>query len=75
MSDHLQPRIRDSWTFRLVVAAIILATLVVFIAENFVVVEVRLIVWRTDIRLAWALLLASLLGFSLGLLVALIRRR
>ena len=62
------------WTLRLVELATALALVVLLIAENFVVVEVRLLLWRTEARLAWALLLAGALGFVLGLLFPRLRR-
>jgi uncharacterized integral membrane protein len=67
-------RERRNWTLRLVGFALVAVLLVVFVAENFVVVEVRLLLWRIDVRLAWALLLAGLLGFVLGLLAPRLRR-
>jgi len=62
------------WTLRLVLFALLLAALVVFVAENFVVVEVRLFLWRVEARLAWSLLFAGTLGFGLGLLFPKVRR-
>ena len=49
--------------------ATVLVLLVLFIAENFVVVEVRIITRQVEIRLAWALLIAAGLGIVLGLLL------
>lgn len=63
-----------NWTLRLPLFALLLALSVIFVAENFVVVEVRFFFWRTDARLAWALLIAGALGFGLGLLTARLRR-
>ena len=66
---------RRQWpTWRLALAAVAAAILVLFIAENFVVVEVRLILWEQRMRLAWALLLAGGLGVVLGWLLARLRR-
>lgn len=62
------PRARRNWTVRVVSFAVLLAALVVFVAQNFVVVEVRLLLWHTEARLAWSLLAAGALGFGLGLL-------
>lgn len=61
--------------FRLVLGALISLILVLFIADNFVTVEVRLIFWSTQTRLAWALLIAGGLGFLAGLLVPSLTRR
>lgn len=61
-------------TIRLMVWAVALALLVLFVAENFIVVEVRLIFWRTSTRLAWALLIAAVLGFLTGWLLPRLRR-
>lgn len=63
-----------SWTTRVVVAAIVTLCLAIFIAENFVTVEVRLFVARTETRLAWALLVAAALGFVAGWSFSRIRR-
>lgn len=52
-----------------------LALLVVFVAENYVLVEVRFFTFATRTRLAWGLIIASALGFAVGYLVALRRRR
>lgn len=67
------PRSR-SWTLRVVLFAILLAALVIFVAENFIVVEVRLFLWRTEARLAWSLLVAGALGFGMGILFPHLRR-
>jgi uncharacterized integral membrane protein len=61
-------------TRRLIGVAVVLLLLVVFIAENFSVVEVRLFISRVETRLAWALLLAGALGFAGGWLAARVRR-
>ena len=55
------------WTLRIVVLAIALALLNVFIAQNFVVVEVRLLTQHLEMRLAWAMLITGLLGIVIGL--------
>lgn len=60
--------------WRLLTGAVLLALLVLFVAENFSTVEVRLIVAKTETRLAWALLLAGVLGFVAGVIVPRIRR-
>ncbi len=57
------------WTVWLLVLGLILPLVVLFVAVNYLPVEVDLLVWRTRIRLAWALLLACGLGVALGLLL------
>ncbi len=64
----------DIGAVQLVASAVVLALLVLFVAENFAVVEVRLIVWRMETRLAWALLVAGALGFAAGWLLPRLRR-
>lgn len=73
-ADRAEQRRRRSWTLRLVALAVVMVLLVLFVAENFVVVEVRLLLWRGEVRLAWALLLAALLGFLIGVLASRLRR-
>jgi uncharacterized integral membrane protein len=68
-------RARRNWTVRLIVLAVVLALLVVFVAENFSEVEVRLFVTKERTRLAWALLIASTLGFVIGYITARARKR
>jgi uncharacterized integral membrane protein len=53
--------------------ALILAILVLFVADNFVLIEIRLVNVRVQTRLAWALLIAVLGGGIIGFLLA--RRR
>lgn len=67
-------RTGGSWTLRLPLFALLLVLFVAFVAENFIVVEVRVLFWRSDIRLGWALLIAGLLGFGLGLLFPRLRK-
>ncbi len=62
-----------SLAFKLLAVAIFLSLLVIFIAENFVSVEVRLIFVRVTTRLAWSLLLAGVLGFLAGFAAARLR--
>ena len=57
------------WTLRLVVLALALALVVVLIAANFVVVEVRLVAWAVETRLAWALLASAAVGLAAGLVL------
>lgn len=62
-------------TARLVLLAASLVLVVLFIAENFIVVEVRFFVSKTETRLAWALLTAAALGVAAGFLLGRFRRR
>ena len=52
----------------LVVAAALLMLLVLFIANNFVLIEVRVFTIHTTARLAWVLLLTFGLGAVAGIL-------
>jgi uncharacterized integral membrane protein len=63
------------WTLRLMILAMILAIMVVFIAENFVVVEVRLVTRSVEARLAWVVLISSGIGVLGGLLLPWLWRR
>jgi len=72
MSEAPPPRRR--WTLRLVVTAAVLALVAAFIAQNYVAVEVRVLFWSVDIRLAWAVLLAALGGIAIGWLFARVSR-
>lgn len=58
------------WTFRLVTLATSLALVVLFIAEKFVIVELRLVTWEFQARLAWVVLIAGGLGVVAGLLLS-----
>jgi len=62
------------WPASLALIAIFLTLLTAFVAANFVVVEVRFLVFKLETRLAWSLILAAALGFSIGLLTARLRR-
>ena len=55
--------------------ATFLALVVLFVADNFVLVQVRLVNLRIEMRLAWALLITFLLGTLAGLLLAWLLRR
>ncbi len=52
----------------LVLVAVLMILLVLFVADNFVLVEIRLLIFRIHMRLAWALLLALLGGAAIGFL-------
>ncbi len=55
-------------------AAVTLASLVLFVADNFVLIEIRLVVTRIQVRLAWALLAAFALGAASALAIDRARR-
>lgn len=59
--------------FWLVLVATGLALLVFFVADNFVLVDVRLFTFQRQMRLAWALLIAFAVGALFGAIAA--RRR
>jgi uncharacterized integral membrane protein len=59
---------------QLIAWAIVLAALIVFVVQNDEQVEVRIISWDVDLRLAWALLISAGLGVVLGWLFARLRR-
>jgi len=62
------------WPAILALIAIFLTLLTAFVAANFVVVEMRFLVFKLETRLAWSILLAAALGFSIGLLTGRLRR-
>lgn len=59
----------------LVGLALFLVLLIFFIAENFVLVEIRLIVTRVRVRLVWALLATFLIGLVIGVLLGRVARK
>lgn len=67
-------RRRQRGTAQLAAVAATLALAVFVVAENFVVVEVRLVTWTFQVRLAWTMLIAAALGVAAGLLIARLRR-
>ena len=57
---------RRSWTLHLVVAAVVLALVAAFVAQNYESVETRLLFWRLNMRVAWIGTLALLIGVVIG---------
>ncbi len=57
----------------MVALAVLLLLLVLFVADNFVLIEVRLVVTRIQMRLAWALIIAFLLGILAGIAISRLR--
>lgn len=62
------------WTVTMALIAVCLTLLTLFIADNFVVVEVRLIFFKLKMRLAWSLFFAAVLGFVIGVLTDRLKR-
>jgi hypothetical protein len=58
----------------LVVAAMVAALAMLFIADNFVLIEVRFFNRGIQMRLAWAMIIPLLLGLSIGWLGGRLRR-
>ena len=58
----------------LVAATMLLGLCTLFVADNFVLVDVRIIAIDIQMRLAWALLIPAVGGFALGYLVSRLRR-
>lgn len=65
-----------SWSraLRAVFVACVLVVVVLFVAANFVLVDVRLLGLRLEVRLAWAVVVPAALAFGGGLLYARVRR-
>ena len=64
-----RPVHRRNWTLRLVVAAVVLALVAAFVAQNYETVEIRLLFWRVNMRMAWTGTLALLIGGVIGWLL------
>lgn len=58
----------------LVVVAVLAALLMLFVADNFVLTEVRFFNRGTQVRLAWAMIIPLVLGLSIGWLWGRFRR-
>ena len=59
---------------RALIVACVLVAAVLFVAANFVLVEVRLVGFTVEVRLAWAVVLPASLAFAGGMLYARARR-
>ena len=68
---------RQNWrtTVRLVAIAIILLTDAIFVAQNYVPVELRFLWWRWNTHLSWVPLVVLLPGIAVGWLWFGARRR
>ena len=60
---------------RALAVAVVAVLVVTFVAANFVLVDVRLWAFDTEVRLAWVGVVPLLLGFAGGLLYARSRAR
>jgi membrane protein YqaA with SNARE-associated domain len=58
----------------LVVVALLAALVMLFVADNFVLIEVRFFNRGIQMRLAWAMIIPLLLGGSIGYLWGRLRR-
>ena len=58
----------------LVIAAALAAMLMLFVADNFVLTEVRFLNRGIQVRLAWAMIVPLILGISIGWLWGRFRR-
>ncbi|GIW18973.1 MAG: hypothetical protein WHT63_03175 [Tepidiforma sp.] len=67
-------RTETKWRMRLIIFAVVLLALIVFIAENWLTVQVRFLFAKTETRLAWALIVAAVLGYAAGWLTPKLRR-
>ncbi len=59
---------------RVIAAVVAVVLLVVFVLENRRTVRVDLLFWHTSTSLAWALIVAGILGLIAGLLFPRLRR-
>lgn len=64
-----EPSGQRRWTLWLVIAAVVLALIAIFVTQNYETVEVRLLFWSIEMRLAWAIVLAWLIGVIVGWVV------
>jgi hypothetical protein len=55
---------------RALIVACLLVAAVLFVAANFVLVEVRLVGFTVEVRLAWAVVLPASVAFAGGMLYA-----
>ena len=72
MTDDRQP-LRRPWTrktIRLGLGAVTLAGMTLLVADNFVLIDVGLVLARVEMRLGWALALAMTVGMVIGVALA-----
>jgi uncharacterized integral membrane protein len=68
-AENESPRPPFRLTMRLVLVAIILAADAIFVAQNYIDVELRFLAWDVDTHLSWMLVVALLPGIAIGLLL------
>ncbi len=73
-TDMARPRLSVRAYLRIGIAIALLLMFTLFVLENARTVRVRFILVDVDTRLAWALILAGVLGFLLGLVMPRLRR-
>ncbi len=59
---------------RLAGIAVLVAAFVIFVVQNGRAVPVRFLIWDVNTHLAWALIVAGVLGFLIGLALPRLRR-
>jgi uncharacterized integral membrane protein len=67
--DKESPRPPFRLTLRLVLVAIILAADAIFVAQNYVDIELRFLTLNVDTHLSWMLVVALLPGILIGFLL------
>ncbi|HEY7296254.1 MAG TPA: hypothetical protein VH916_14510 [Dehalococcoidia bacterium] len=60
---------------RLILAVIAISAFVVFVVQNRRTVRIDLLFWHVNTSIAWALIVAGILGTAAGLLLPRLRRR
>ena len=74
MNDNERRRLTNRRLLWLVVAAALAALLMLFVADNFVLTEIRFFNRGIQVRLAWAMIIPLLAGLSIGYLWGRLRR-
>ena len=74
MDDNERRLLTNRRLFWLVVVAVLAAMLMLFVADNFVLTEIRFFNRGIQVRLAWAMIIPLILGISIGWLWGRLRR-
>ena len=72
--DHNERMLTNRRLGLLVVLAVLAALLMLFVADNFVLTEIRFFNRGIQVRLAWAMIIPLALGLSIGWLWGRFRR-